>query len=286
LMLENTLPLLSELESRIQSSIDEYFSTSEAVFVKLTTRSPKDSLTIFDKASEVYKRDRVIDSLGNVHVSSQSPTHENNQDNARWTAFSEQMLRAAAVKNAREATTVLLDSERVAEDLAFALETGEFSKFNISVVVRAWDKRITLASEFRGFVWNNRLNCLGQYYHPLYFPDLLPLQSQISEDCLRFFELVKPHLPVPNALIDFAWLGPGEVVLIEINPLMEGLGSFSASTGLFNWNADQDLIQGRLPFELRLRKSPQSKANLIINSRLEWRRVIYPPFATNATIDT
>lgn len=40
-------------------------------------------------------------------------------------------------------------------------------------------------------------------------------------------------------MLDLAWLGPGEgALLIEVNPLMEGLGSFKGSTGLFDFYAD------------------------------------------------
>jgi hypothetical protein len=35
--------------------------------------------------------------------------------------------------------------------------------------------------------------------------------GDIERDCRALFDRLAPHLPVPNALIDFAWLGPGQV---------------------------------------------------------------------------
>ncbi len=121
---------------------------------------------------------------------------------------------------------MFLDSERVAEDLKYACENP--SDWNLSVVVRSWDARVTLQSEFRSFVcastnysyslthsltqvWDKKMNCIGQYFHPLYFPELKEIKEQIATDCLMLFDKIKDSLPVPNALVDFAWLGPGQV---------------------------------------------------------------------------
>lgn len=127
------------------------------------------------------------------------------------------------------------------------------------------------------------MNCMGQYYHPLYFPELAAVRQHIADDCLALFDSIKESLPVPNAMVDFAWIAPGVVLLIEVNPLTEGLGSFPASTGLFDWDADRELIQGlaspRIPFELRLRSEPETSANLKIKSRVEWRDLIYGKYS-------
>lgn len=44
-----------------------------------------------------------------------------------------------------------------------------------------------------------------------------------------------------RCIVDFAWLGPGEVLIIEVNPF-DGvcLGTFPASTGLFTWDDEHD----------------------------------------------
>jgi hypothetical protein len=190
--------------------------------------------------------------------------------------MSEELLNSCAVHNGLEAVTILCDSQRVAEDLMYAYEeTGE--DYNVSVVIRAWDSRVTPGCEFRGFVWDRKLNCIGQYWHSLYFPHLQnpEIQRQIAEDCLQFFETLKDSLPVPNAMLDLAWFGPGKVLLIEVNPLKEGLGSFRGSTGLFDYYSDASILQGEAPFELRIRTVEESRASLISHMSLEWRRVIF-----------
>jgi hypothetical protein len=150
-------------------------------------------------------------------------------------------------------------------------------EYQISIVIRAWDSRVLPKCEFRGFVWDRHLNCLGQYWHSLFFPHLQgpEIQRQISEDCLRFFDGIKDSLPIPNAMLDLAWFGPGEVLLIEVNPLKEGLGSFRGSTGLFDFYSDEAVLQGRAPFELRVRTVEESRGSLISHMSLEWRRVIF-----------
>ena len=60
------------------------------------------------------------------------------------------------------------------------------------------------------------MNCMGQYFHPLYFPELQDKKEQIAADCLSLFDKIKDSLPVPNALVDFAWLGPGQVATIHL----------------------------------------------------------------------
>ena len=55
--------LLESLKCRLQHCIDENFpkSSCDGVFVKLSSRSPKDSKTVFRKAVSAYNAKRVID---------------------------------------------------------------------------------------------------------------------------------------------------------------------------------------------------------------------------------
>lgn len=271
--IEHIPPELEDLAQRINSIIQTSFSSYSSVFIKLSTRSPKDSKTIFRKA-EVAFLSR-LDQDGNVRGFERS-----SRDNNRLVAFSEEMAKANAITNGFEAVTILLDSWRVAEDLIYAFEhsnekESDVKDFPISVVIRGWDHRITPKCEFRGFVWNYHLNAIGQYWHSLYYPDLQDLKEKIASDCLTFFEGIKDFLPVPNAMLDLAWLGNGEVILIEVNPLMEGLGSFKGSTGLFDYYADKDILTGKAPFEIRVRDKEESRAELISHMSTEWRKTVY-----------
>jgi hypothetical protein len=258
---------LFDLVQRIDKTKSDIFPNTERVFVKLSTRSPKDSKTVLRKASLKY-HERFASSV-EENVSSPET-----QDNARLVAMCEEMVQAAAVSNGQEAVTILCDSWRVAEDLMYAYEEGK-DAVALSLVIREWNPRITPQCEFRGFVWDRRLTCIGQYWHSLYLPELESIKEQVARDCLALFDTLKTSLPVPNAMLDLAWLGPGEVILIEVNPLMEGLGSFKGSTGLFDFYEDAEVLTGRSPFEIRLRSKPETRAELVSHMSLEWRSVVF-----------
>lgn len=90
------------------------------------------------------------------------------------------------------------------------------------------------------------------------------------------FESIRGRLPVPTAMLDLAWFGPGAgAVLIEVNPLMEGLGSFKGSTGLFDFYADADVLQGRRPFELRIRTEPEPRSVMLGHMSSTWRHIVF-----------
>lgn len=260
--------LLHKLVQRIDVVLKLQMSSCQEVFVKLSTRSPKDSKTVFRKAVNAFKL-RESSSGGYEYFN----TSENN---ARLVIFSEEMLKACAVRNGTEAVTILLDSMRVAEDLMYAFEEGK-EEFRISLVIRSWDSRIRPQCEFRGFVWNRKLTCLGQYWHSLYLPEIqdISVRDRIAQDCFDLFDKIKDSLPVPNAMLDLAWMGPGEVLLIEVNPLMEGLGSFKGSTGLFDFYADALVLTGEAPFEMRIRTEEEDRATLISHMSMEWRKIVF-----------
>ena len=76
-----------------------------------------------------------------------------------------------------------------------------------------------------------------------------------------------------------AWLGPGEVIVIELNPF-DGvcLGTFPASTGLFLWDhaPDQAIMKGEAPFEMRLRTRPLESERLWAQCNADWRNIVHP----------
>lgn len=273
---EVKIPLpLEPLVNRIDCAMTEFFG-NEGIFVKLSTRSPKDSKTIFRTATDAFHR-RLDENMEHVVQNNEVPG--TTSINARLVAFSEEMVKASIAHNGREAVTYLLDSWRVAEDLMYAYESEDSGEtegkvYPISLVLRQWDSRITPVTEFRGFVWNGQLNCIGQYWHSLYWPHLKTLKDQIASDCREFFEKIRSSLPVPNAMLDLAWVGPGEVLLVEVNPLMEGLGSFKGSTGLFDFYNDHELLTGLLPFEIRVREEEEDRSSLLSHMSMAWRQTV------------
>merc|ERR1711862_237569 len=81
-----------------------------------------------------------------------------------------------------------------------------------------------------------------------------------------------------NYLVDLAWLGPGNVRVIEVNPFDGiGLGTMAGSTCLFLWSNSEDrriIMEG--PFDFRLRSEPQTEYDLKRKMNSEWREIIFP----------
>lgn len=123
------------------------------------------------------------------------------------------------------------------------------------------------------------MNALGQYYHPLVFPDILQQKERIEADIRAVHDELQPRLTehgFKHYIIDFAWLAPGEVKIIELNPF-DGvvLGCFPGSTGLFLWDdiGDRTVIkQG--PFEFRMRTAPLPKHELKDRLNRSWKEII------------
>jgi len=78
--------------------------------------------------------------------------------------------------------------------------------------------------------------------------------------------------------VDFAWLEPGKVVVVELNPF-DGvcLGTFPASTGLFLWDDPDDrlIMTGAAPFQFRLREQPLEDTKLKVQCNQDWRHIVY-----------
>ena len=294
--------LVIKLDSAI--AIEKNISPINLAFVKLSTRSPKDSKKALHRAKIAYYK-KINELGGNSKVNA----------NQRWRILCEETTRSGAVDSGTAALELLLDSDRVYEDLEYALrgppeswtsskETNEShalneSKeetatcipshlsneklaWNMSLVARAWDPRLKPESEFRGLVWNNKLTCLCQYFHPLLFPELAMLRQQILADIQMTFNTPKVLSAVQrlggHCIVDFAWLEPGNVIIVELNPF-DGvcLGTFPASTGLFLWDKPEDqlIMKGISSFEFRLRETELAANELKNQCNSEWRDIIY-----------
>eukprot|EP00929_Paragymnodinium_shiwhaense_P052031 TRINITY_DN26099_c0_g1_i1.p1 TRINITY_DN26099_c0_g1~~TRINITY_DN26099_c0_g1_i1.p1 ORF type:complete len:355 (-),score=95.54 TRINITY_DN26099_c0_g1_i1:219-1283(-) len=235
-------------------------------FVKLSTRSPKDAPQILAKAAEQFHAKKGLE----MRLAD------------RVRLFAELVQQQFSVSSGREAVELLLSSERVREDLCYALECPAYDELGLHLVLRRWDGALPIASEFRGIVWDGHMNALGQYYHPLVFPEMMEQREEIAKDIAAVYEGLKPKLQqagFSHCIIDFAWLGPQQVKIIELNPF-DGvaLGCFPGSTGLFRWDdeGDRSLIKGG-PFELRMRTEPLSDMDLKIKLNTSWRDIVSPP---------
>ncbi|CAE8742271.1 unnamed protein product, partial [Polarella glacialis] len=223
---------LAVVSNREAVQTESAASSAGLAFVKLSTRSPKDSRVALAKAKAAYE----------ARLASMSPAAAGLlDDNERWKILSEEVTVAGAVPSGTQGLELLLTSERVWEDLEFALRGPDgllksvSNSYQMSIAARAWDPRVTLRSEFRGIAWNGRLTCLCQYFHPLFFPELLELKATIEADCCEKFSHPEVTAAVESlgghCIIDFAWLGKGEVVIVELNPF-DGSLSYELGFGV------------------------------------------------------
>jgi hypothetical protein len=291
-LLQSAVLRLEPLRVRLQVAIDTEIAKSSVgmAFVKLSTRSPKDSKKAL-RAAQVAYNERMA-----LHA---SVSGEPMCDNDRWRVLCETTTQSGAVRDAAAALILLLDSDRVFEDLEYALrgppgidsdaagcasdaEAVALLQWNTDLVARAWDPRLKPESELRGICWGGKLTCLCQYFHPLVFPELIANKARIEDDIWASFNNPKTALAVAalggNCIVDFAWLGPGEVVIIELNPF-DGLvlGTFPASTGLFLWDDESDraVMKGDSAFEFRLRETHLAPHELKAQCNKDWRDIIY-----------
>ena len=250
---------LTPLCERIDLVIESLSSKDEGVFVKLSTRSPKDSHVAFMKAKNLYQ-------LKLKTLSRPSP-------NNKLILLQEVLIESLNVKSGLEAVKLLISSTRVGEDLEYALTTeNECLSDTCNLVVREW-VQLPLWAEFRGFVWNHKLTSVGQYNHPVVFSDLKEKTPKILSDLEAFFQSIKAMIPLERYIIDFAWT-PEKVFLVEINPF-DGEIVFPASTGLWNWDTDrQQMMNG--PLELRIREDELDEQSLKRTTDPMWRAVMFP----------
>ena len=302
-LLAAALARLAPLRARIGGAIAAEVAKSSAgrAFVKLSTRSPKDSKKALVRAKRAYEA-RLQALAPPLAGSEIAPANE------RWKILCDEVTKAGSVANADEAMELLLDSARVYEDLEYALrgpsvlsgaeQQGESegggeargekkeheAVWRTCLCTRAWDPRLPPQSEFRGIVWGGKLTCLCQYFHPLWFPELAPLRDTILADVQATFASAKASAAIArlggHCIVDFAWLGPGQqTIIIELNPF-DGvcLGTFPASTGLFLWDkpSDRKIMKGEAEFEFRLRDAPLDEAALKNQCNSDWRDIVYP----------
>lgn len=274
-LLEEAKSKLSNLRDRLHQVIQTEASKSAAsrVFVKLSTRSPKDSKRILAKAAVTYKE----------RISAMEGGDKKVDSNERWRILSEEVASASAVANVDDAMEMLLDSERVYEDFKYALEgEQERSDWKVFIVARAWDPRVKPHTEFRAICWGSKLTCLWQYFHPLFFPHLLVEKDEVLKDILACFEdqgvQKAVHSLGGHCIVDFSRVSPGETLIVELNPFDGiGLGTFPASTGLFLWDdpADKKIMKGEASFEFRIRETPSPEEEMKKRYNTNWRAIIY-----------
>ena len=224
------LHLFHSLENRIDSEIT-LISSSKQAFVRLSTRSPKDSKKARDKRIQRYKEE-----INNVE----------HDDNKKTLVLLKSYLHGLRVTSGAEALEILCDSERVYDDLRDAIDNSD--PFSMNIGIREWVD-IPFDMEFRGFVKGKQLTALTQYYHYIYFKDLPQQKEIITKAILKFFDEIKDIIQLSDYIVDFVVLQE-RILVLELNPFVPG-----TEAGLFSWKTEKNILECG-PFEFRIRTEP------------------------------
>ncbi|MFX1452836.1 MAG: hypothetical protein ACFFCM_18510 [Promethearchaeota archaeon] len=228
--------LLTSIEIEIEDIIQSFKDLKHGLFVRLSTRSPKDSRIARKKSDQIFQEEL---------------KKGEGDENSRLIAIVKSSILGLKVISGKEAMELLLDSQRVYDDLINALQFSKKKGFTQKIFVREWID-IPIDMEFRGFVHKKNLNAISQYYHYLLFPNL-PKQIPIIEKRIKaFYNSIKNKITLDSFIIDFAVL-KDRVILIEFNPFFLG-----TDPCLFSWKTDRKIFEDG-PFEFRIRTEPISK---------------------------
>lgn len=256
---------LQELAGRAQQAMDDMERScgSGGFFVRMSSRSPKDSALGCQRMKRLLAEQLRASSVALAR--GHGPQWHQNSE---FIAFFRAQIQALRVCHAAEALDLLVQSERVFEDLKLAL-AQPVASWEQRLAIRAWSRRPSdISGEFRCFVRQRRLTAISQYFHFLCFAELLGRQADIVAAIDSFFTRhVRHRLPFDDCIMDVllpfavdpasgslavpALIDPDAIQLIEFNPFNR-----FTSPCLFSWTRDRRIIVGKAPLQLRLRLEP------------------------------
>lgn len=239
---EKAIVALSKLQNEIDHAIQEFGSDNTGVFVRLSTRSPKDALYYpgTDNYEQMVRllRTRVNELQDDPDLTAREKA------NQELIIFTETMTQALQVHSGKAAIDLLANSERILTDLNRALDFPNL--WDMKLIVRLFQP-VPYSMEFRGFVYNGKLTALSQYDPYIYFSELNNprIQRKIIDRIESFFyDQIKDRIPLEHYIVDFGirnlnQKSETEVLVIEINSFEPSTGS-----GLFSWENDRDVLRG------------------------------------------
>lgn len=272
---------LENLATRLDKCIKQW--GEDGAFVKLDTRSPKDavvdrtkdeahvervmSLVEQELHQQHNKAARTIPSGSAQEPNSESESNKNDaasidgkfSDSEVLAAFMRATTRAMHIQTGKEAIhDLFLHSRRAYEDLRRVLRfsqhevkhDGEKSLCATSIAVRRWHNAVGAGpeGEFRGFVYDGKLQALTAYDNLIGYTSIIKNREQIEETIRSFYaNVLNDQLPGhrDGCVVDF-FVDKDRVFLIEINPFSSGTGP-----SLFSWKHDRERLMNG-PFEFRV----------------------------------
>eukprot|EP00026_Physarum_polycephalum_P008888 Phypoly_transcript_08991.p1 GENE.Phypoly_transcript_08991~~Phypoly_transcript_08991.p1 ORF type:complete len:432 (+),score=83.01 Phypoly_transcript_08991:128-1423(+) len=211
---QKELTLREQLEDNINSTV---FKIPKTYFCKLSTRSPKDSVS-----TKVNEGDEGTALLQKMQAKMDS----------------------LKVENAEQVINLITRSQRIFSDISmyFQYRVPGSSSGEMSLIFREW-MEMPQDREFRCFATNRTIHAISQYHCYTVFPSL---QSEadvmrIRAAILAFHDTMRDALPMPDYVMDVVVYADGTCQMIEVNPF----GAYmSSGAALFNWKADKKVMYG------------------------------------------
>lgn len=241
------------------------------IFVRLSTRSPKDSVLFRPTLAEELRAEfGVLREREQVYSAT---TTESTALHALYRA----VVAANRSESAEIAMQLLVESRRIQGDLEHYIAQSALSPalapvFNF--VVRPFVP-FDVENEFRAFIFKRRLTAITQYNELCYFPRLQLCHEGACQAMMATAAALIPNLPpsLDNCVVDFVCIFEESATwnarIVEINPMAEFAGS-----GMFSFEKDWRVLQGHDPFEFRFQKDASHVKLALKQMGNDWKSVI------------
>jgi len=275
---------LAELGDRLWPAMKALGAEQEGVFGKLSGRSAKDAPLYTSRLDK--------------SLAKQFSARGADDDNTKLHSLFDAALELMRLHDAASLLWMLINSQRVDEDLDVALRHPE--RWDQAIVIRRWWDGVTSDLEFRMFVVEGNPTGLTQYNQFIHSPRIAAHGEAIANALYDFYQAeVLPRLRStpffeavqgrftcdlalhPEALgvlegrgrstgatgaCDAPKLTREHVKLIELNCFYEATGM-----GLFDYHADKQRLDAG-PFEWRVRTEPMPHGTVRLEN--EWRDLL------------
>jgi len=170
---------LTSIENKVDDGIKkirEKTKTECQVFVRLSSRSPKDAIYHLEQFPKLYQ-EKLLEFKDQESVFS------------KLHAFYKASTEVLSVSTGRQATDLLRRSNRIQGDLEACLENKE----TMQLIVREF-VQFPVKNELRGFVYKGVLTALTQYNNIAYFPDQKKDKEDVEERVKLFMDELIPAM--------------------------------------------------------------------------------------------
>lgn len=249
------LSALKNLEGKLDAAVRRAMSGGSGAFVKLSVRSPKDS--IFNISRFYTEAREALIQMAGPSLGPSDPMALSVQ----VAAIRHAAWRSMCVRSGREALELLLRSERVYIDVLqheLFCKGSKVENFNLNVHVAPFVETFDPQLEFRGFVAGGRRAALTTYSPFAYSAQLIPRKRAALARITSVWDEADKRISgkCRDYSIDFA-LSPDlkRCWVVEINAFLPPL----AGAGLFDMQDPLDAakVTGKSDtFEFRIREKP------------------------------